>query len=405
MSTKINFIDLFSGCGGLSEGFKVSGNYNMLAAVEWERPQVKTLVRRLESKWGYHDAEDRVLHFDIQRFDDLTKGWSNDPVFGSHNGLDKTVGENNVDLIIGGPPCQAYSLAGRIRDGNGMREDYRNYLFESYMKVVRHYRPKLFVFENVPGILSATPGGIPVPQLIAEDIERSGYHVVDDFRKYAQVDMTEYGVPQKRKRIIIVGIRKDLVSDPEWTLENFYTNILTDYKTFPKTVKDAIGDLPPIYPLSNDFRNTKGRKSHLSNNEIPNHLPRYHSERDINIFRLLTNDIESGKFEYVSTNKLKELYTEWTGKTSNVHKYYVLRWNETSNTIPAHLYKDGLRHIHPDPKQARSITVREAARLQTFPDDFEFICSAGDNYKMIGNAVPPLFSEKLAKAILDLNLF
>nr|WP_307838369.1 DNA cytosine methyltransferase [Bacillus sp. TH23] len=88
-----------------------------------------------------------------------------------------------------------------------------------------------------------------------------------------------------------------------------------------------------------------------------------------------------------------------TGKNSNVHKYHVLRWDKPSNTIPAHLYKDGLRHIHPDSTQARTITVREAARLQTFDDDYEFISSAGDNYKMIGNAVPPKFSEKLAEAI------
>lgn len=402
---KINFIDLFSGCGGLSEGFKKTGSYNMLAAVEWEKPQVKTLVHRLKTKWMYEDADKRVLHFDIQRFDELISGWSDDIKFGSHEGLDKLIGNQSVDLIIGGPPCQAYSLAGRIRDKNGMKDDYRNYLFESYMKMVRHYRPKLFVFENVPGILSAAPGGVPVPQLIAEDIERSGYHVVDDFRKYAQIDMTEYGVPQKRKRIIIVGIRKDLVESPENTLEYFYTTILPKYKTRQKTVRDAIGDLPPLYPLSNDLMDTKKRMSHVINTEIPNHLPRYHNERDINIFRILTEDIESGSLAYVSTSKLKELYTEWTGKTSNVHKYYVLRWNETSNTIPAHLYKDGLRHIHPDPKQARSITVREAARLQTFPDDFEFICSAGDNYKMIGNAVPPLFSEKLSKAVLELKLF
>ena len=96
------------------------------------------------------------------------------------------------------------------------------------------------------------------------------------------------------------------------------------------------------------------------------------------------------------------MYYEVTGKNSNVHKYHVLRWDEPSNTIPAHLKKDGLRHIHPDPKQMRSITVREAARLQTFDDDFEFNESQLANFEMIGNAVPPLFAKKLGELLPDL---
>ena len=124
--------------------------------------------------------------------------------------------------------------------------------------------------------------------------------------------------------------------------------------------------------------------------------------RDIAIFRLLAQDIESGMNQYVSTQALKQLYTEITGKESSVHKYHVIRWDEPSNTIPAHLYKDGLRHIHPDSKQARTITVREAARLQTFPDDFEFVTDTAADYKMIGNAVPPLFAKLLADSVYEL---
>ena len=120
------------------------------------------------------------------------------------------------------------------------------------------------------------------------------------------------------------------------------------------------------------------------------------------IFKLLTEDIESGRNEYVSIESLKNLYTERTGKTSNVHKYHVIRWDEPSNLIPAHLYKDGLRHIHPDSSQCRSITVREAARLQTFDDDYIFDGSNVEVYKMIGNAVPPKFAKKLADAVADL---
>ena len=117
---------------------------------------------------------------------------------------------------------------------------------------------------------------------------------------------------------------------------------------------------------------------------------------------MLSEDIESGRNEYVSTESLKLLYTKMTGKTSNIHKYYVLRWNEPSNTIPAHLYKDGMRHIHPDPRQARSITVREAARLQTFADDFEFLGPMMAQYKMIGNAVPSQFAKIIASSLHSL---
>ena len=135
---------------------------------------------------------------------------------------------------------------------------------------------------------------------------------------------------------------------------------------------------------------------------IKNHTPRFSSLRDIEIFRLLSSDIETGANKYVSTDALKQLYTKVTGKQSNIHKYHVIRWDEPSNTIPAHLYKDGLRHIHPDPKQARTITVREAARLQTFPDDYEFITGTAIDYKMIGNAVPPLFAKLLAESVYEL---
>jgi len=113
----------------------------------------------------------------------------------------------------------------------------------------------------------------------------------------------------------------------------------------------------------------------------------------------LCEDIEEGTNKYSTTKDLIDLYEKRTGRTTKIHKYNVLKWDEPSNTIPAHLNKDGLRHIHPDSNLARSITVREAARLQTFPDEYVFISSNGQNYKMIGNAVPPLFSEKLAKSI------
>lgn len=400
MNTRIKTIDLFAGCGGLMDGFEQSDLYTTLACVEWEKAPCDNLKKRLSEKWQYKDADLRVLRFDIQRTDELFNGWDNDSNYGSSYGLNYLVANNAIDLIIGGPPCQAYSIAGRIRDPHNMKNDYRNYLFESYLKVVNGYRPKAFVFENVPGILSARPNDKYIIDIIKEQFEQAGYVLLGDFKK-AIIDFTEYGVPQKRKRIIILGLDKKVYPNAKELLELFYETVLPKFKTKRKsTVREAIEDLPKLYPQLN---NGSQKCSHtLAEREIANHLPRWHSKRDIEIFNFLAKDIEDGKFEYCSSEKLKKLYTEKTGKVSSVHKYHVLKWDEPSNLIPAHLYKDGLRHIHPDSAQARSITVREAARLQTFPDDYIFIGSQMDQFKMIGNAVPPLFSKKLAQAIYEL---
>lgn len=402
----INTIELFAGCGGLLDGFEQSRHYQMLGAVEWEKAPCDNLIRRLQDGWQMEDADKRVLRFDIQRTDELFSGW-NDVKYGvSEHGLDGLVGDRTVDLIVGGPPCQAYSIAGRVRDANGMRDDYRNYLFESYLKVVDHYKPKAFVFENVPGILSAKPGDGQrnIIDIIQEQFYEAGYILLNPL-KDAVIDMSEYGVPQNRKRIIILGLSKDVFGKKcEGLLSDFYNRVLPSHKVKKKrTVRDAIGDLPALYPLGHDQKVDGVRTAHsLPDPRVPNHIARWNNERDIEIFRILEEDIESGRNRYVTTEALKKLYTERTGKTSNVHKYHVLRWDEPSNLIPAHLYKDGLRHIHPDSHQARSITIREAARLQTFPDDYIFYGSSTSIFKMIGNAVPPLFARCIAEAVFDL---
>jgi DNA (cytosine-5)-methyltransferase 1 len=393
------FIDLFAGCGGLSEGFHKADNFEFVAAVEWEKDPALNLINRLETKWQENNARDKVLRFDIQRTTELFEGWNDDSEYGSHKGLNDIVGDNTVDIIIGGPPCQAYSLAGRAQDKNSMKDDYRNYLFESYVKVVDQYKPKIFVFENVIGLLSAKPKDRHVVDLIREEFDKHGYAIISDLKKYALQDLTLFGVPQKRNRVIIIGIRKDLFNNTEAVLKDFYSNILSSYHEPLKTVADAIGDLPKLFPVE-EYRLDGKKYSHSQAEKmIPNHAPRFHNITDIGTFELLAQDIESSVKKFTSTDELLKLYTERTGKSSAVHKYYVLRRDDASNTIPAHLYKDGLRHIHPDSQQARSITVREAARLQTFDDDYEFISAAGANYKMIGNAVPPYFSYKLAQAI------
>lgn len=399
----LNYIDLFAGCGGLTEGFEKKKEYNLLAAVEWEKPAVTNLINNLSENYNIKNADEIVMHFDLQRTKELYNGWDDDPIYGKHKGLDHLVGEKKVDLIVGGPPCQAYSIAGRIRCDNKMVDDYRNYLFESYMNVVRRYKPNVFVFENVVGILSAKPDGETlVTDLIREEIESSGYEIVDDLRTFAQFDFSNYGVPQNRKRVIIIGIKRGYKENIQDVLKSFYIKTLPQYKEETKTVRDALADLPKMYPGDKNFTKNNIKFSHTYEHQVSNHLPRYHNERDIKIFQKLCEDIELEKNEYANIESLKELYYKMTGKKSNVHKYHVLRWDKPSNTIPAHLYKDGLRHIHPDSTQSRTISVREAARLQTFADNYEFVSAAGHNYKMIGNAVPPKFSEKLAEALLTI---
>ena len=400
--SKIKMIDLFAGCGGLTEGFMQTGKYQEVAAIEWLKPQVETLRNRMEFKWNEKDARDRIMRFDIQREKEVFEGWQNDKEFETGKGLDYFVTQSNgIDIIIGGPPCQAYSVAGRVRDENGMKDDYRNYLFEHYLKVVDKYRPKLFVFENVPGILSAQPNGVPIKDIIKKEFNNIGFEIIDDL-KDAIVNASDFGVPQNRNRIIIIGLNKDYYKNCQDVLNNFYHVILPKRKVKQRiTVEEAIGDLPKCMPIF-DQESHKKKKSHtIPNCELSWHIPRYTNLRDMDTFRLLADDIASERNVYDS-KKISELYEEKIGSKSPIHRYHVLAPNEPSTTILAHLYKDGNRFIHYDPEQQRSITVREAARLQSFPDDFDFISNRGSAYQMIGNAVPPKLANAIAESIYQL---
>ena len=307
---KIKSIDLFAGCGGLMDGFEQSGHYDTIAAVEWEKAPCRNLEKRLKEKWKYKDADQRVLRFDIQRTEELFEGWNEDSDYGSSVGLDKLINAaEGIDVIIGGPPCQAYSIAGRVRDENGMRDDYRNYLFESYIKVLERYQPKAFIFENVPGILSAKPGDRNIIEIIQESFDEAGYCLLPDLSE-AIIDFTEYGVPQNRKRIIIFGVKKDYFGEKAAEIvKQFYETNLPKYKTKKKkTVQEAIGDLPKLYPVAEDIKINGTRTRHsLPQPEVPNHIARWQSDRDVGIFKLLTEDIESGRCEYTSIEALKQL--------------------------------------------------------------------------------------------------
>ena len=406
---KYTAIDLFAGAGGLSEGFLQSNRFKFLAHVEWEMPMVETLRNNLVKRWNYtqEEAEKAVIRFDIQKTKELLSGgWSNElkDKYGKCNnkliiekGMDGLIQNKTVDVIIGGPPCQAYSLAGRAQDPNSMKDDYRNYLFESFVKVVKHYKPKVFVFENVPGILSAKPGDKFVIDRIYEAVKEIGYTIRSpkDLKKsiYSSVD---FQVPQDRNRVIIFGVRDDYQKN----VEDFYTALTELKSTKPyKTVKDAIGNLPKFKPLDKSYKFGKANVSHkaIGENNIKQHEARYHNLRDIQIFK----EWISNNMNYCSNNEKLLFYKKVTGKDTNHNKYRNLEWDKPSPTIVSHLYKDGLMFIHPDINQLRSITIREAALLQTFPMDFEFIGSNAYCYKMIGNAVPVEFAKNIANAVIN----
>lgn len=409
MSTrrKYTFIDLFAGCGGLTEGFLQTKRFEALAHVEWDEPMVNTLRTRLVQKWNHseEEARRRVICFDVQKTEELIHGkWSKETklIYESKNseftiqkGLKGLCGRKRVDLIIGGPPCQAYSIAGRAQDPHSMKFDYRNYLFESFVKIVDFFKPKAFVFENVPGLLSACPGDIPVTTRIYQAFNAIGYSIrTPQQLKNAVFCAEDFETPQKRNRVIIIGVREEGQID----LEDIYSALNARKSSKHITVREAIGNMPKFGPLDEPIKGMRGNISHTimsEENPYSLHIPRYHNKRDIETFRhWLTNNMN----KWSQKEKLA-YYTKVSGKQSNHIKYRNLEWDSPSPTIVAHLHKDGLMFIHPDIDQLRSITIREAACLQSFPLDYEFVGSVPYCYKMIGNAVPVQFAKNIALAI------
>ena len=392
---KYTFIDLFSGCGGLSEGFYRMG-FTALAHVEINHWACETLRKRM-AYYGYSNIEREVIEKDITSADILTD-------------IDNAVAGRSVDVIIGGPPCQAYSTAGRVRDAKGMASDPRNFLFESYVKILEHFRPKFFVFENVTGLLSARVNGKPIMPSIMSALGNS-YKLINDPNILVH-NTADYGVPQIRKRVIIMGVRKDITTKEAMDLYNgvvkTHWNPETDVverKGLKKfvSVKDAIGDLPSVepgedastnsydYPCNNAFLKRIGKAGIYP---LMDHIARKHNALDRERFAIMINN-------HWSFGQLRKEMPQYEHEHARVfdNSYVVQWWDLPCKTILAHIHKDGFQFIHPDGNQARSFTVREAARIQSFPDDFEFAGSRGEKYKQIGNAVPPLFAEALAKSI------
>jgi DNA (cytosine-5)-methyltransferase 1 len=418
MAKKLTFIDLFAGAGGLSEGF-IRAGYEPIAHVEMDEAACYTLRTRVAYHYlkakGKFDIYKQYLKGEINRealynevpaeilssVINLPIGGDNNPKI--HKNIESLLGNRKVDLIIGGPPCQAYSLVGRARRKDGMKGDPRNYLYVQYAKYLEKYQPKLFVFENVLGLKSAGSG--IYLQNMEKLFDAKGYHM-----KLFTVEANNFGVLQKRKRVIILGWQNELKIIPP--------DIEAIRSDTTHTVKELLSDLPFIHAGDGkdkglDVTYTKPKTEYLNKSGIRNgidiltqHVARPHTDQDKEIYRIAVEKMQTG--ERLSYTALPKRLRTHKNESSFIDRFKVVDQKAAySQTVVAHIAKDGHYYIHPDIKQNRSITVREAARLQSFPDDFYFEgVKEGKNrtaaFKQIGNAVPPLMGEKIAKKVMEM---
>lgn len=413
-------LDLFSGAGGLSEGFFRVGS-NFVGHVEADQHACSTLKTRTaywnlkkENKLNIYEdyllkkisKKELLKNANVLESDDIINIAISDNTFDSitkkvHNNM-KIKKVKKVDLIIGGPPCQAYSVVGRARMKEKVKSDPRNFLYKYYVRFLEEFKPKMFIFENVPGILSASNG--EHFSNIKKAIDKAGYHM-----EPRELIASDYGVLQNRKRIIVVGWKKK--KHKKRYLYPEFETIINKY-----TVAEVLKDLPSAMPGERIegqglYKSTTNEYLISSNirdesfNILTQHETRPHNERDRKIYKIAIEkwDNEKKKLNY---KELAEEHPELiTHKNidSFGNRFNVIKANEkASHTILAHMAMDGHYYIHPDIKQLRSLSIREAARLQSFPDDFYFEGPRTAIFRQIGNAVPPKMAEQIAKKIKEL---
>jgi DNA-methyltransferase (dcm) len=413
---KMIYIDLFAGAGGFSEGFKRAG-FEPVAHVEANAAACFTLKTRLAYYYltenGKTDIYVKYLKGVISREQlysyvpshilqtviNLSISNKNNPII--FQIIDKLKGTKKIDVIVGGPPCQAYSLIGRARDKDGMKGDHRNYLYIQYGRFLKQYTPKLFVFENVIGLLSAEKGKY------FSNIKRYFKHLGYIVKPFI-VNASQFGVLQNRKRVIIIGCQKEL---------RLSIDELANQGSLNYEVSSIFNDLPEIHAgggVDKFLTYTSGINDYLRYAKIRNgtevvtqHISRPHTEQDKEIYRITVDKWKRDR-ERLDYNDLPGRLQSHRNRESFLDRFKVvaddLLW---SQTVVAHIAKDGHYYIHPDIKQNRSISVREAARLQSFPDDYYFEgVKEGQNrtsaFRQIGNAVSPLMIEKIAESIRQL---
>lgn len=369
MKKKFNVIDLFSGCGGMSLGFKWAG-FNTILAADIDKNAMDTFLHNFPS-----------IPF-----------INNDLSAVGKEEIDHMIGDNKVDVVIGGPPCQGFSLANKKR--NKIKDDPRNKLFYEFVKVVEWYNPKVFVMENVKGLLSMQGG--KVIKTIINAFSDIGYNA-----EYKILKSSDYGVPQIRERVFIIGYRKDLNINPNFPIRGILNDV---------TVNNAISDLPLVnsgegkenVKYTRKAKNEYQEFMRLGSSQVKNHIAMRHTPRLIERFKAIKTgqslvDVWDTHGAVTRGNPKKKSSIKFSQNNFRVYG------DKPSPTIAASFQSN---FIHP--KLDRNFTAREGARLQSFPDTFEFkgmrtkmSWETGlSQYQQIGNAVPPLMAKAIARTIL-----
>ncbi len=416
----LNFIDLFAGAGGLSEGF-IRAGFKPLAHIEMDNYACDTI--RTRAAFHYlkeHNKLDVYKEYlqNKQEKENGSKLWEQvpqeviDTVIQSEIGkdtinnifkkIDELKGNHEVDIVIGGPPCQAYSVAGRARMGKEVENDPRNELYKYYVKFLEYYKPKMFVFENVLGIRTAK-GGEPFRDL-QRLVRNLGYEI--DFKEQIA---SEHGVLQKRHRMIIVGWKKDTqLHYPELKAEECQYKVLDDlFSDLPKR-KAGEGELcKPI-----EYTKPLKEMSYLEKSGIRNsafdfttqHIARPNNLNDREIYVMANKKWYKDK-KQLSYTDIPITHQKHKNKETFLNRFSVVNPDGVCHTVVAHIAMDGHYYIYPNPRpttdNVRSITIREAARLQSFPDDYFFEGSRSAAFKQIGNAVPVVLAYKIAHEIKE----
>ncbi len=447
-------VDLFAGCGGLSEGFRQE-EFEVIADVEMDRWACETLRTR-HLFYDLQRVKSGVGHYTryVQGKTTKERIWEKHPEIREHidhrvintEMSDETVEDviqdilksqihfsvRRINVLIGGPPCQPYSLIGRARDPKRMKGDNRHFLYRHYLRVLESIEPDFFIYENVPGLFSATTTGERVFEKLVADFRdlKTPYVVTPPLGAVAtnpgeyMLLSSHFGVPQSRKRLILIGFRQDLLEQTSQVEEVFrriqgvaLRNVLAfkDRKKKQPVVLDAIGDLPLISPGEGDdgwlcnypatdgntlapYQKLMRRNSH----GVTHHRARTHMVSDLERYKFFIRHWEKHNKKADLRTLMEErpdLRPDHESLDKFVDRFKVQWWDKPSSTITAHIAKDGHYYIHPDVNQCRSFTAREAARCQSFPDDFFFEGPRTEQFRQIGNAVPPLMAKAIAKEI------
>lgn len=470
----IKVIDLFAGPGGLGEGFESffdAGNqvFKIQLSIEKDFYACKTLRLRsffrnlkrssLAGLYEYYRLPEvkklmEIIKENQQEWDAAEDTARQHEMSAKNRGVTRRIISEKIKnaqkwVLVGGPPCQAYSLVGRSRRTNETRKkfdsDHRHTLYEEYLDILNHFHPPVFIMENVKGILSATHKGSGIFHRICEDLSKAGYELHALSGKPSRdaagnwlsdafvIRAEEHGVPQRRHRVFILGVRNDLRTKPKALISSDATidfaealagipslrsrlstndSVSKWEKARQYGVKIAGGRCDMATPRSSGAEFVESRRAALAFlgdrdlGGIPNHQSRSHIEEDIERYAFAAS---FGKI-YGRSPKVGDFPHKLKPEHKNIDKeempfsdrFKVQLENRPSSTITSHISKDGHYYIHPDPAQARSLTVREAARLQTFPDNYRFEGPRTEQYKQVGNAVPPLLAKKIAKIVAEI---